>query len=260
MPTVPSKAVLSRSLQHSSPLVQHATLTLLTQSLEAAAQVLAELQSSPAAGTESVPATIAASANKPGHQSSRGAGFETAPASTTGCANIAGSARKPEVAEAPAAGSKARRLSADGAPGAEAGRVLAQTSTSLDSQIAAALQLRQQQLAVADPSYPAGAAAEQVQQASELESGPHMATAGSGSKAASWASAGARLRQHLRLQLPQVQLLVALHGSLTTQLSEDSEQVRPGSPAYSPAATSGSGCWCAFGRCTRCKYSDCPSS
>lgn len=242
MPTVLSKAVLSRSLQHSSPLVQHATLTLLTQSLEAAAQVLAELLSSPAAGTESVPATIAASANKPGHQSSRGAGFETAPASINGSANIAGSASKPVVAEAPAAGSEARQLSADGATGAEAGRVLAQTSASLDSQIAAALQLRQQQLAVADPGYPAGAAAEQIQPASELESGPHMATAGSGSKAASWASAGARLQQHLRLQLPQVQLLVALHGSLTNQLSEDSEQVRPGSPAYIPAATSGSGC------------------
>ena len=49
-----------------------------------------------------------------------------------------------------------------------------------------------------------------------------------GSKVASWASAGARLRQHLRLQLPQVQLLVALHGSLTAQLPEDSAQVRPG--------------------------------
>ena len=223
MPAVLSKSVLSRSLQHSSPLVQHATLTLLTQSLEGAAQVLAELLSFPLPEAESAPAAIAASASKPGLQLSRGAEAETVPA------RLRASASKPQAAEAPAAGSKARQLSADQPPGAEAGRVAVQTSGSLDAQIAAALQLQQQQqLGVADPSYPIGGAAEQDQQASELASDVHMGTAGSGSTAASWGSAGARLRQHLRLQLPQVQLLVALHGSLTAQLPEDSAQVRPG--------------------------------
>ena len=227
MPTVLSKSVLSRSLQHSSPLVQHATLILLTQSLKAAAQVLAELLSFPVAGAESAPAAIAASTSKPGLQVSRRAEVETVPASLNASASM------PQVMEAPASGSEARQLSAAWPPREEAGRVPAQTSASLDAQIAAALQLQlqQQQLGIADPSYPTGAAAEQDQQVLELEFGLHMGTAGSGSKAASWASAGARLRQHLRLQLPQVQLLVALHGSLTAQLSEDSEEVRAESPA-----------------------------
>ena len=233
MPTVLSKSVLSRSLQHSSPLVQHATLTLLTQSLEAAAQVLAELLSVPMAGAESSPGAIAASASRSGLQLTRGPEAETVPA------RLHASASQPQAAGAPAAGSEARQLSADQQPGAEAGRPPAQTSGSLDAQIAAALQLQQQeQLAVADPSYPAGAAAEQDQQASELESGLRMGAAGSGSRAATWPSACARLRQHLRLQLPQVQLLVALHGSLTTQLPADSEQVRPGLPARTLAAGS----------------------
>ena len=203
--------------------MQHATLTLLTQSLEAAAQVLAELLLSPAAGAETTPATTAASASKLGLQLPRGGEVETVPAS------IAGSASKPQTAEAPATDSQARQLSA--------GWVPAQTSASLDAQIAAALQFQQQQLDAADPSHAAVAAAEQIQQASDWESDLHMDTAGSGSKrTATWASAGARLRQHLRLQLPQVQLLVALHGSLTAQLSEDSEQVGTGLPAHSLAS------------------------
>ena len=227
MPTVLSKSVLSRSLQHSSPLVQHATLTLLTQSLGAAAQVLAELLPSPMAAAKSSPAAIAASVSKSGLQLTRGAEAETVPA------RFHASASQPQAAEAPAAGNEARQLSADQQPGAEGGRLPAQTSGSLDAQIAAALQLQQQQqeqLGIADPSHPIGAAAEQDQQASELESGLRMGAAGSGSRAATWASACARLWQHLRLQLPQVQLLVALHGSLTIQLPEDSEQVRPGWP------------------------------